>query len=132
MTFQVTTSNASIFCISTDSICIIDDSSYTRPLIQIFHLQSNHSIYGSNKESFFTCHMLLGYIFFIFNDYLIFEYNFLIFRTNFSIFSIISLIKVFILYWLAYSQGSSILISFGMTIYSKKHSIPQSEGWLLK
>ena len=61
-------------------------------------------------------------------------YNFLMFRTIFSIFSIISLIKVdvFILYCLDYSlcfsSETSTLISFGI-IYSKKHSILQSDGY---
>ena len=75
--------------------------------------------------------------FFFLNDCLIVEYNFLMFLTNLSMFSMISLIKVavFILYWLDYSfasSESSTLISFGIMIYSKKHSIDQSEGWLLK
>ena len=61
-------------------------------------------------------------------------YNFLMFRTIFSIFSIISLIKVdvFILYCLDYSlcfsSETSTLISFGI-IYSKKHSMLQSDGY---
>ena len=68
------------------------------------------------------------------NDFLILMYNFLMFRTIFSIFSIISLIKVdvFILYCLDYSlcfsSETSTLISFGI-IYSKKHSMLQSDGY---
>ena len=68
------------------------------------------------------------------NDFLILMYNFLMFRTIFSTFSIISLIKVdfFILYCLDYSlcfsSETSTLISFGI-IYSKKHSILQSDGY---
>ena len=73
-------------------------------------------------------------IIFFLNDSLILEYNFLMFRTIFSIFSIISSIKVdvFILYCLVYSlcfsSETSTLISFGI-IYSKKHSILQSDGY---
>ena len=86
----------------------------------------------------YILHILYGYIFFFLNDPLIIEYNFLMFWTNFSMFSMISLIKVavFILYWLDYSftssSESSTIISFGIMIYSIKHSIDQLEGWLLK
>ena len=62
-------------------------------------------------------------------------YNFLMFRTIFSIFSIISLIKVAVFiyiimldYLLCFSSETSTLISFGI-IYSKKHSMLQSDGY---
>ena len=73
--------------------------------------------------------------FFFLNDSLILEYNVLMFLINLSMLSRISLIKIAVLihiimldYLLCFSSETSTLISFGI-IYSKKHSILQSDGY---
>ena len=73
--------------------------------------------------------------FFFLNDSLILEYNVLMFLINLSMLSRISLIKIAVLiyiimldYSLCFSSETSTLISFGI-IYSKKHSILQSDGY---
>ena len=73
--------------------------------------------------------------FFFLNDSLILEYNVLMFLINLSMLSRISLIKIAVLiyiimldYLLCFSSETSTLISFGI-IYSKKHSMLQSDGY---
>ena len=73
--------------------------------------------------------------FFFLNDSLTLEYNVLMFLINLSMLSRISLIKIAVLiyiimldYLLCFSSETSTLISFGI-IYSKKHSILQSDGY---